>query len=60
MDRGNACVPKQQLGFYSFIARPMCEALDLFVSMEQPLANLDAMQCHWKAQLPPGVDAPGL
>ena len=45
------CVPKQQLGFYAFVARPMFEALDALISMERPLANLNNMQAHWNAQL---------
>ncbi len=43
MDRRTACIPKQQLGFYNFIARPMFEAMDQLVSMEAPLSNLDLM-----------------
>ena len=34
MDRKTANVPKQQLGFYNFVVKPMFEALDLLVSME--------------------------
>ena len=51
MDRNSAVVPKQQLGFYSFIARPMFEALDGLISMQQALGNLNEMQAHWEAQL---------
>ena len=29
MDRTTACIPKQQLGFYDFVVRPMFESLDL-------------------------------
>jgi len=39
------------LGFYSFVARPMIEALDQLISMERPLKNLDAMQAHWNTKL---------
>ena len=43
MDRRTACVPKQQVGFYNFVAKPMFEAMDQLVSMEQPLKNLEIM-----------------
>jgi hypothetical protein len=36
-------IPKQQIGFYDFVVKPMFEALDLLLPMEQPLANLDEM-----------------
>ena len=52
MDKSTACVPKQQIGFYNFVARPMYEALDALISMEQPLANLDMMHKYWTAKLP--------
>ena len=42
MDRNTAVVPKQQLGFYNFVARPMFEALDGLVSMAD-----DIMYAHW-------------
>ena len=57
MDRNSACVPKQQVGFYNFIARPMFEALDNFVTMEKPLANLTIMHQHWTAQIEPETPA---
>ena len=53
MDRRTASVPKQQLGFYSFVARPMYDALDGLVCMDQQVGNLDVMEKHWKSQLPP-------
>ena len=40
MDRNTAVVPKQQLGFYNFVARPMFEALDGLVSMAEPLGHV--------------------
>lgn len=58
MDRRTACIPKQQLGFYNFIARPMFEAMDSLISMEQPLSNLDIMCEHWSEQLPDDVCEP--
>ena len=58
MDRNTAVVPKQQLGFYNFVAKPMFEALDGLVSMAQPLGNLDIMYAHWSAQLPPEEKPP--
>ena len=33
MDRTTACIPKQQLGFYDFVVRPMFESLDLVRSI---------------------------
>ena len=53
MDRNTACVPKQQIGFYNFIARPMFEAVDNFITMQKPLANLGIMHAHWTSQMPP-------
>ena len=53
MDRNTAVVPKQQLGFYNFVARPMFEALDGSVSMAEPLSNLDIMYAHWSEKIPP-------
>ena len=58
MDRSKACIPKQQLGFYNFIARPMYEAMDMLVSMQEPLSNLDLMYEHWSEQLPDDVQEP--
>lgn len=52
MDRRTACIPKQQIGFYTFIARPMFEALDKLIPMIAPLANLDEMYEYWTARLP--------
>ena len=43
MDRNTAVVPKQQLGFYNFVARPMFEALDGLVSMAEPLSTLSTL-----------------
>ena len=40
MDRNTAVVPKQQLGFYNFVARPMFEALDGLISMAVPLGHV--------------------
>ena len=57
MNKSTACVPKQQIGFYNFVARPMYEAFDALVSMEQPLANLDVMQQYWTAKLPKEAEA---
>ena len=59
MDRASACVPKQQVGFYNFVARPMIEALDGLVSMSGPLANLQQMQDYWIAKFPPDTEVPG-
>mmetsp|Transcript_35894 Transcript_35894/g.59490 ORF Transcript_35894/g.59490 Transcript_35894/m.59490 type:complete len:87 (-) Transcript_35894:259-519(-) len=53
MDRHAASVPKQQIGFYNFVVRPMFEAFDLLVPLELPLSNLDIMQAYWSEQLPP-------
>ena len=52
MNRATACVPKQQVGFYNIIVRPMYEAMDKLIPMAAPLANLDAMQEYWTARLP--------
>jgi len=52
LDRNLACIPKQQIGFYNFVVKPMFEALDLLVSMEEPLANLETMHEHWRGKLP--------
>ena len=43
MDRNTAVVPKQQLGFYNFVARPMFEALDGFDGRAAEYRNLDSM-----------------
>ena len=53
MDRSTAVVAKQQKGFYDFIARPMFQALDHFISMDGPLTNLDEVEAHWASMLPP-------
>ena len=37
----------------------LLHALDGLVPMELQIANLEAMQAHWIAQLPPGVEVPG-
>ena len=42
MDRNTAVVPKQQLGFYNFIVRPMFDALDQFERSARAL--LDGME----------------
>ena len=60
MDRKTADIPKQQIGFYNFIARPMFEALDGLVDMSTPLANLDLMYSHWSSQLPAEAPLPGV
>lgn len=52
MDRTTANIPKQQIGFYNFVAKPMFEAMGHMVSMDRPLANLQRMIDHWSAQLP--------
>ena len=39
MDRNTAVVPKQQLGFYNFIVRPMYAAMDLLVDMGPQLVR---------------------
>lgn len=57
MNRHTACVPKQQLGFYSFVARPMFEALDGLVNLEQQVSNMDRMETHWKSLLPPETES---
>jgi len=51
MDRKTANVPKQQIGFYNFVAKPMFEAMDLLIPMDGPLANLNTMEEHWSAQM---------
>lgn len=57
MDRETACVAKQQLGFYWWVVRPMLEAFDSLVPMDEQRANLDVMQAHWKSLLPPEPEA---
>lgn len=52
MDRSTACIPKQQIGFYNFVARPMFEAMDALIPMTGALNNLDTMYEYWSAQLP--------
>ena len=48
MDRRTANVPKQQLGFYNFVVKPMFEALDLLVSMEvRPPSSVSAVTCRY-------------
>ena len=50
--------PYAQIGFYSFIARPMFEAMDGLVSMARPLANLEEMNAYWTAQMPTDTNEP--
>uniref|UniRef100_A0A7S0LSS2 PDEase domain-containing protein n=1 Tax=Coccolithus braarudii TaxID=221442 RepID=A0A7S0LSS2_9EUKA len=52
MDRNTACVPKQQIGFYNFVAKPMFEVMDLLVPMEHALSNLAGMYQHWETLIP--------
>mmetsp|Transcript_44244 Transcript_44244/g.109960 ORF Transcript_44244/g.109960 Transcript_44244/m.109960 type:complete len:465 (+) Transcript_44244:470-1864(+) len=59
MDRKSANTPKQQLGFYNFIAKPMFEAMNRLVRMDKMISNLDEMVEHWSSQLPP-AEAPGM
>ena len=42
MDRKTASVPKQQIGFYNFIVRPMYETMDRLVSMEVAARSVQA------------------
>ena len=48
MDRTSCSNPKQQLGFYNFVAKPMFEVFDLLVPMEGPLSNLKQMSDYWQ------------
>ena len=48
MNRKTAVIPKQQLGFYNFVAKPMFEVFDLLVPMEGPLSNLKQMSDYWQ------------
>ena len=59
MDRANACVPKQQLGFYNFVVRPMYEAMDGLISMTAALSNLESMTEYWTSRLPKEETADG-
>ena len=58
MDRNSAVIPKQQIGFYNFIAKPMFEALDGFIDMTGPLSNLESMYEHWSSQIPTETPLP--
>ena len=56
-------MPKQQLGFYSFIVKPMYDAMALLVPLDRPFEHLAEVTKHWRAQLPgddqdPSVAAP--
>ena len=59
MDRKKACIPKQQLGFYNFVVRPMYEAMDGLISMTAALSNLESMTEHWTSRLPKEETADG-
>ena len=52
-DRHTANIPKNQLGFYNFIVRPMYDAFGLLVDLSVQLHNLDEMQQHWSAEMLP-------
>ena len=52
-DRHTANTPKNQLGFYNFIVRPMYDAFGLLVDLSVQQQNLDEMQQHWSAEMLP-------
>ena len=59
MDRTRASVPKQQIGFYNFVVKPMYEAMAMLVPLDRQFENLEAAAAHWRGKLPTEEEAPG-
>ena len=57
MDRELASVPKQQIGFYNFIVRPMYEAMAMLIPLERQFEHLESMQQYWRTKLPQDEEA---
>ena len=60
MDRDRASVPKQQIGFYNFVVKPMYEAFAMLVPLERQFENLDVVMQYWREKLPVDEQPPQL
>jgi len=49
-DRESVDLAESQVGFYSFMVKPLYEAMDLLVPMERQLLNLEDMRSYWQTK----------
>ena len=47
---------KSQIGFFSFMVKPMYEVLDLIAPMTDQLKALDELVTYWKGQVAPPTE----
>ena len=57
--KNNSGPPKQQIGFYNFVVKPMYEAMAMLVPLDRQFDNLEAAAAHWRSKLPTEDEAPG-
>ena len=55
VDRDTLDKPKMQVGFFTFMVQPMYETLDVLVPLTEQIAAVQALNEHFKAQLPKPV-----